>query len=230
MRLLTTTLILTIFTAFLHSTKAQEKQIFLNASAISQPEVFYFSSGIWSHEEIETPPATQINFGFQSHIGKSAWVWETQLSYLHIGASQAQPFTNELNQPIYPAAITIEYRTNELGAKAGIGYGFHSSNNRHLTTFILGASGYIPFLSSTRTKIQDNDWEKSPAYTGGNFDKGILYGIYLKPTYQVKIGKTNSPWSLCIFAEANLIWRNLPNYLNPIFMGGGGLGVSYTLR
>lgn len=229
MRLLTT-LILTFLIISSTSLKAQEKQLFFNVSAISQPEVFYFSSGSSGYDEVKTPPATQVNFGIQSQIRNSSWIAEIQLSYLSIIASEKAQFRDENNNPIPTASFERIHNTNEAGVKAGIGYSIQSRNEKHHGQFIIGASGYLPFLSYRHSEATGLYDEKVDTYTGQNFSEGILYGAYFKPTYQVKIGKTSSPWSLSIFAEANLIWRNLTNYLNPIFMAGGGLGVNYTLR
>lgn len=209
---------------------AQKGHLFLSGSVLSQPYQFNSSMGSFSGDESSTPPAMQWNFGFLSPIGKSSWVWEAQLSYLHIRATETTWFRDNNNDPILTGGFHTQHITNELGLKAGIGYSTQSRNKKHSGIFVLGASGYLPFLSYQNYKAGDGDWEKNRNYTDGNFEEGILYGMYLKPTYQFRIGKNNSPWSLSIFAEANLIWRNLPNYLNPIFMGGGGMGLSYTLK
>lgn len=218
------------FIVFSLNMTGQKKEIFLNTSVLSQPYEFNFFTGSWSGDEVSTPPALQVNFGLQSQIGKSPWIWEAQLSYMHIRATETIWFSDENNDPILSGGIKKQQLTNELGAKAGIGYTTQSRNKRHSGIFILGASGYLPFLSYKNYKTGDADWEKNRTYTDENFDDGILYGMYLKPSYRLRLGKSNSPWSLRLFAEANLIWRNLPNYINPIFMGGGGLGVSYVLR
>lgn len=218
-------LLFTLLSLFVLNSNAQQKQLFLNATVLSQPHEFHFGF------DSSRNPGIDISAGFVSSIKTSDFIWEGQLSYMNV---QSELYTDKFtatnpNDPFIPESATSRRISNELGIKAGLGYRFGTDKGKHSLTITAGATGYLPFLSKSKFKINDGDWSKSPRYTEDQFKYGILYGFYLKPTYQLAFGE-NSPWALNIFGEANLLWRNATDYGNPLFMAGGGIGVSYSLK
>lgn len=224
-------LLFTLLSLFVLNSKAQQKQLFLNASVLSQPDEFHFPL---PQPNESKSLGFEFNLGYNSHIKESNFIWEGQLSFLN---ATAESFIDEFippaggsgNDPQIPDKATFKYISNLLGLKAGIGYRIGNNTGKHSFIIITGASGYLPFLSKVKTKLDDNDWKKQTMYNASNFQNGILYGFYLKPTYQLAFSK-NSPWALNIFGEANLLWRNATDYGNPLFMAGGGIAVSYSLK
>lgn len=218
-------LLFTLLSLFVLNSNAQQKQLFLNATVLSQPDEFHFMPAATSK-----PPGIQFSAGYISHLKKSDIIWEGQLSYMSV---QTETFTDEFiaSAPNDPLIDNSTWRliSNELGIKAGLGYKFGTDEGKHSLIITAGAAGYLPFLSKSKLKFDDGDWSKSRRYTEDQFKFGILYGFYLKPTYQLAFSK-NSPWVLNIFGETNLLWRNATDYGNPLFMAGGGLGVGYTLN
>ena len=210
--------------------QAQQNQIFLNASVLSQPDEFHF---VTPHSNLTTYPAFTLNAGYTSDIKSSNFIWEGQLSFMNAKAELYEnnfipPSGGSDNDSFIPDQATWQYISRTLGIKGGFGYQMTTRDSNQRFGITAGFTGYIPFLSKTKLKKDDADWEKQPLYTGDSFKYGILYGFYLKPTYQLAFGE-NSQWALNIFGEANLLWRNATDYGNPLFMSGGGLGVSYTL-
>lgn len=212
---------------FAISSNAQKK-LFLNASVLSQPDEFHFRL---PHPNPSKFPGFTLNAGYTSDIKASNFIWEGQLSYMNVTAEWYEDdfVAQDPNDPAIPDKLNGQYVSNIVGLKTGIGYEVSSESEKHSVAIIIGATGYLPFLSKTKGKMDDGDWNKSPMHTGDSFKHGILYGFYLKPTYQLTFGK-NSPWALNIFGEANLLWRNAVENGTPLFMAGGGMGVSYTLN
>ncbi|WP_417592333.1 outer membrane beta-barrel protein [Owenweeksia hongkongensis] len=218
--------ILLLFTLiFSQNSFAQQKQVFFDASVLSQPDEFNFA------DPTSKTPGIEFNLGYSSNIKKSNFIWEGQVSYLN---AQAEHYQDEFypsmpNDPFIPDEVTFKYIYSGIGIKAGVGYKIRAAEGKHSLTLTAGASGYLPFLSKIKTKIDDNDWVKRDRYEEDDFKYGILYGFYLKPIYQFRF-KRNNPWAMHIFGEANLLWRNEADYDNPLLMAGGGIGFSYSLN
>ena len=219
-----------LFAFISQNSNAQEKQVFFNASILSQPDEFNF---VFPEPNPSKSLGLEFNLGYSSSIKESSLIWEGQLSYLNAKAESYRdeftpPSGSSGNDPLIPDKVTFKYLSRMLGIKVGFGYKTGTDAEKHSLTIVTGAAGYLPFLSKTKMKLDDGDWQKQPMYNADNFKYGILYGFYLKPTYQLRF-KRNSPWALNIFGEANLLWRNAVEHGNPLFMAGGGIGMSYNL-
>ncbi|WP_417611172.1 hypothetical protein [Owenweeksia hongkongensis] len=228
MKKMRSTLVLLLALIVFQNAQAQKNQIFFNASVLSQPNEFHFPAG-WPGNGLNKQPAIEFNLGYISSIGKTNVFWEASISNQYVQSSHTFENNHQSNDPAIPDKAIFKDVSNILGLKAGIGYKIGSDKGKHSLKVVAGAAGYLPFLSKTKTKFDDGDWQKSPSYIEDNFKYGILYGFYLKPTYQLRF-KRNNPWAMHIFGEANLLWRNEADYGNPLLMAGGGIGFSYSLN
>ena len=222
------TLLFTFFALFTFSIKAQQNRIFLNVSALSQPEDFSNSIGF---PGLKKYPVAQIDAGIQSTFGTSKWIYEALISYSYVESRMDfDDFDPSApNDPLLPKDFSAKTINNLGGLKLGTGYIFSKLRKKHSLQISIGAKIHLSFASKSRYLSNNKVTGEFPSFRGEYFKYGILYGAYLKPTYQLAFSR-NSPWTLNIFGEANLLWRNATDDGNPMLMAGLGLGVSYSLN
>lgn len=211
------------FLAVTANTQAQNKQLFFQASLLSQPNDFFYP---FVDDEVSKMPIPKMTLGWQQNFGKSQLFYEASLTYLFV-KSETTFETNLHNDPAIPPVLQVKNFANLGGMMLGAGYSASKRSKLHGLSLTAGAQAQFSFASKRQYLSEEEILSETETYRTSN---GFLYGLYLKPTYSFDFSKKPSPWRFQIFAESSMLWRYNFSEGNPLFMAGGGLGVSYTLN
>lgn len=194
-----------------------QNRIVLNIGAKHQPLKWTSDAGTRAEE---FRPIIKADFGIQHSIAESYGLWEALLSYRHsrqISDFKIRDHNNQIIDEFYAEDIF-----NQVGLKAGIGFSPERSGAGNGFMMSFGGQCHFPILSVSKS----NDRPDVKLYRGDRLENGIHYGVYLRPGYQVDF--QSSPFSCSIFAELDMLFRHGSDE-NPIFTGGGGIGLNYKL-
>lgn len=181
-------------------------------------------------------PVLQADAGIRREIRKSSWFWESQLSFRHTRqVLTTEHFRFGTTDPVYgfvqnegdePRKLRVEH-FNYAGIKAGTGFTLRLTQTSCLI-FPLGLQLHLPAFSKAVSFFQDRRYTRK-TYRKDEFKYGIYYGLYLRPTYQFSFSeKRSNPWRFNVYAEGDALIHH-KSEVNPKFLWGGGLGVSYRL-
>ena len=211
-----------------------QSQIGIRGGVYAFNEEVLFPKGLISWLENDLKPSFGQELFFAKSIGKGAWFWTGNISYQRFQCVAEIPFmyTYELlgkEVPVFATASRNEF-VNTAGVGVGTGYHFANKTKSQRLRLEFGGRVLTSFKNGVKIDVEEETEVDYEYYHDDDFSERILLGCFFRPSYQVKIGDTKSPWEVILFFEGNVLWRNKAPSTNPIFTYGGGLGLSYSLK
>lgn len=225
---------------FILGTKSYgQSQLYLHLGMKPQPkdwlQIHDFNT-IKLYEMMEFWPVMQADLGWRVPIGRSGWYWEGALSVRH--TRQVLEFEREDFNPVQPdptldeafnnGGITHSDELYYTGFKSGMVYQVSSNRGRQHFLTAIGLQAHLP-TGCRRVSTLGKRENISPLYRGKDFEYGIYYGLYIRPSYEFALsGKRSNRWRIAVYLEGDLLIQQ-HSRLNPKYLWGGGLGVTYRL-